>query len=100
MKKASDYSYVLLLTNQQRFAPDVYEPESPIINESMIEWLNLPLMPTRWYFDVEHSEVGYDDNYFFSLSGVTETVQEIKQLNLSKTESNNDGFFTQGEFVL
>ena len=52
------------------------------------------------FFEIERSEVEYDDNLAISLVGFTEQVQEFFSVSESGRESVTRGFFLGGEFIV
>ena len=45
-KKQMLEKYAMLLTNQRRFISDKYSGDTPTVKESVITWIDFPLIPT------------------------------------------------------
>ena len=79
--------WALLLTNQQRFVQDIYRGDTPIVNESVLTWIDIPLRPTHQVYSVKETELSREDSIFMSIASVTEI--EEKAFQIEKTDSIN-----------
>ena len=96
-----DYTYFVLLTNNQRFVDKAFHPDDPVVSESVLNWLSFPNNPTRWFFDIKQTELIYDDSYVFSLTGITDTIREIFSVQISEKEAvNARNYFMMAQIVV
>ena len=54
--------YVVLLQNRLRFDSDLYEAESPVIQESYLSWVEFPRMNTQQFMTIKETELQHDDD--------------------------------------
>ena len=71
-----------------------------IKKESQLNFLNFPLQPIRWWFNVKMSELEHDDNMFMSLTGITEAEQGFFTIKEIEKENFFRNFFSAGEIFI
>ena len=60
------YKYAVLLTNQRRFVKDKYGG-TPIVNESVLTWIDFPITPSNHIYYVSETEIAREDSILMSI---------------------------------
>ena len=68
--------WAMLLTNQRRFVQDEYSGDTPIVNESVLTWIDIPHRPTHQVYSVKETELSREDSIFMSIASVTEIEEK------------------------
>ena len=65
------------MTNQERFDSQDYRSETPVIQESIYEYIEIPATPVQYKYLVENAILEHDDNLAISIPGLTENEVEL-----------------------
>ena len=74
---------MVLFQNQHRYELDNYSGETPIVKESVLNWIRFPTRPTTQIYKVKETELKREDNIFMSIESVTEIEENAFQLEYS-----------------
>ena len=86
--------HAMFLTNNERFETDIYAPDEPVVEESVLHFIPMPTQPHQYYFDIEQTNLKYDDNLVMSIAGITETVKDLFSVSLIGSSTTSRDFFT------
>lgn len=66
----------MVVTNNRYFDQNSYEFDSPVIKEAKVSYINIPLTPTHYNYELRQYELEYDDNMLISMHGVTGSSED------------------------
>ena len=69
--------YIIILTNQERFDSQDYRSETPVIQESIFEYIEILASPVQYKYLIENTILEHDANLAISIPGLTENEIEL-----------------------
>ena len=76
-EKLLGYAKLVVLTNQQRFLETTYDRDSPILNESKLDFIDIPQFQLSQYYEVSETAIAYDDNFVMAITGLTDVEETM-----------------------
>ena len=77
---------MMLLSNRKRFNQLSFDKDSPIVEESFVQWSFLPPSPTLFDYKVRLSELSREDNLFMAITDVTEKEETYFQVEFDRSQ--------------
>ena len=71
----------MTLTNQRRFLTEDYSSDTPIINESVMDFLEIPIRPVKRIMEISETVLSREDNLLMAINYVTEKEETFFQIN-------------------
>ena len=76
-EKLLGYAKLVVLSNQQRFLETSYDRDSPILNESKLDFIDIPQYQMFEYYEISETVVAYEDNLIMAITGLTNKEEKM-----------------------